>query len=94
MNAKDWIELVAVLTMPICIISLLAYRYKAEKGLSVRALQFLALGLITPLILILALEGILEKGAAGALLGSLLGYFFSQIGKYDERKAGQPKEDS
>ncbi len=57
--------------------------------MGVRSIQFLAIVVVLPVVLILALEGILERSAVGALIGALVGYLFTNIGKYDERKAGK-----
>jgi hypothetical protein len=88
-DAKFWIEIVAALTMPVGIIAVVAHRIKQKIGMGVRSIQFLALTIIFPMVLILALENKLEDSAIGALIGALLGYLFSNIGKYDERKAGK-----
>jgi len=82
------IELIAAATIPVAVVSIIINRTVRNKGLSVRAIQFLALSVILPLVLILALEGILERSAVGALIGALVGYLFSNIGKYDERGGG------
>ena len=55
-------------------------------GIGVRAIQFVALITISNMVIILALEEILEKSAVGALVGALAGYFFSNISKFDEGK--------
>ena len=91
-DAKFWIEIVSALTMPVGIIALVAHRIWNKLGMGVRSIQFLALIIIFPVILILALENKLEGSAIGALVGALLGYLFTNISKYDERKTG--KEDA
>jgi hypothetical protein len=79
MSAKEGVELVAAATMPITIVSFLAYRAIRKMGIGLRNLQFLAIAFFTPMILMLALEGILEHAVVGTLIGGLLGYFFSQL---------------
>jgi hypothetical protein len=86
-EAKLWIEIIATAAMPIAIVAVIVHRIMLKRGIGVRAIQFLALAIIPPFVLVLALENSLE-GAAGALIGALVGYLFSNIGKYDERKAG------
>jgi hypothetical protein len=87
-TAKDWVELVAATAIPIGIIAVAWNRIATNKGLSVRAIQFLCLSIFVPLILILGLERILDGSAIGALLGALIGYLFANIGKYDDKKFG------
>jgi hypothetical protein len=90
--AKIWIELIASASIPIAVVAVIIHRIERQLGIGVRAIQYMALAIIVPLVLILALEGILERSAVGALIGALVGYLFSNIGKYDERKAS--KEDA
>lgn len=91
-QGKMLIEVIASLVMAIAIIAVIVNRITLKKGLSVRSIQFLAIGMVLPLILVLALEGILERSAVGALVGALIGYLFTNIGKYDERKAGKDED--
>jgi hypothetical protein len=86
MDVKHWIELVASATIPISVIAVVVNRIMSERGLGVRAIQFLGLSVFSPIILILALEGILERSAAGALVGAVVGYLFANIGEYDKKR--------
>lgn len=88
MEPKFWIELGAVLAVPISVVAVITHRTMTSKGMGVRAIQFLAISIIPAVVPVLALEGILEKSAVGALLGGLIGYLFGNIGKYDESKYG------
>jgi hypothetical protein len=85
MNAQTtrfWIEIIAALTIPIAIGAVMYQRYQGGGGgaISLRTLQVLAIAVLTPLILILGLERVLEPSAVGALIGALLGYLLSGIG--------------
>jgi hypothetical protein len=85
MNAQTtrfWIETIAALTIPIAIGAVMYQRYQGGGGgaISLRTLQVLAIAVLTPLILILGLERVLEPSAVGALIGALLGYLLSGIG--------------
>lgn len=92
MDTKSIIEIICASTIPFVVLAIIAHRIWCDMGIGVRAIQFVALVTIACLILILALEGILEKSAVGALVGALVGYFFSNIGKYDENIGGnKPK---
>ena len=87
MDTKSWIEIIAVLSIPLGMCLMIYHRVKQKMGIGVRAIQFLTVAIVTPLILILALEGILERSAVGALIGAIIGYLLSNIGEYDKRKA-------
>jgi len=89
MDMKVWVELIAAAAIPISIIAVIAHRISTKKGMGVRSIQFLAMAILPAVILVLAVEGILEKSAVGALLGTLAGYLFGNIGKYDESKYGK-----
>ncbi len=78
--------------MPIAICVILYHRVKLKMGLGVRSLQFLAVAVVPPLILILALEAILKKGAIAAVIGALIGYLLSNIGEYDRSEQNWRKE--
>ncbi len=83
MNAQTtrfWIEIIAALTIPIAIGAVLYQRHQGGGAISLRTLQVLAIAVLTPLILILGLEKVLEPSAVGALIGALLGYLLSGIG--------------
>ncbi len=88
LEARLWIEIIAVATIPLTVLLIMIHRIVRDRSPGVRSIQFLAMGTIPALVLILGLEGLLESSAIGALLGALVGYVFSNIGKYDERKAG------
>jgi len=60
-------------------------------GMGIRAIQFLAIIRI-PLLLVLALEGLIERSALGALIGTLLGFIFSKIGEAEKNEAGEQRD--
>jgi hypothetical protein len=80
-DARFWVEIIAALTVPISIISVVWHRVKREMGMGIRAIQFLALGVLLPVILILGLEKVIEAGTVGTLLGAIVGYLFANIAK-------------
>jgi len=57
---------------------------KKVGGIGRRTIQFLAVGLVIPTIIILALLDKLSGGVLGTLLGTFIGYVLSGIG--DEKK--------
>ena len=91
-----YVEIMLVSLMILIVISLVILRlaWKRTKndgetilggGIGIRLIQFLAVGLLIPSIVILALEGFLDKSVLGTLLGTIIGYVLSNIG--DESKA-------
>lgn len=80
-DARFWVEIVAAATIPISIVSVVWHRVKRAMGMGIRAIQFLALGVLLPIILILGLEKIIEAGTVGTLLGAMVGYLFANIAK-------------
>lgn len=56
-------------------------RLHLKRGLGIRIIQFLAVAFILPTIVILSLEGVLESQASATLLGTIIGYVLSGIGK-------------
>jgi hypothetical protein len=56
-------------------------------GMGIRTIQFLAIILVIPLLLVLALEGLIERSALGALIGTLLGFIFSKIGEAEKKSS-------
>jgi hypothetical protein len=87
-DGRFWIELVLAMAVPVAIVAIITNRIMTKKGLSVRSIQFLGLAMLAPIVGVLALEGILERSAAGALIGAVLGYLFANIGEYDRRRGG------
>lgn len=58
-------------------------------GVGARAIQLLAVVMIIPAVLILALERILEGAVVGTLIGTLAGFILSNVGEFkNSRKSG------
>ena len=55
-----------------------------NRGIDVRVIQFLTIVLIIPVILILAPEDILNGQTTAALIGTVIGYILSGIGKNEK----------
>ena len=85
-EARQWIEIIAAAAIPVAVAGAVLERVTIKRGIGVRTIQFIGISTISPLVLILGLEGILEKSAIAALLGALVGYLFSHIGEHDKRK--------
>lgn len=71
--------------MALVVITILLNRWQLKKGIGVRAIQRLGVGLVVPGALILALAGKVGGEAAIAILGALAGYLLASIAKFDER---------
>ncbi len=80
-DAKFWIEIIAALTIPFAFGMVVWHRVKNEMGMGYRSLQFLAIGVVMPIVLILALEGFLAGDAVAALIGGVIAYLFTANAK-------------
>lgn len=91
MDTKSTIELILVGGVAAAPIILLAERLIADRGMGARVIQFLAVAMLIPTILILSLEKILEPSTIGTLIGALTGYLLSGIGDYrpDKKKTDE-----
>jgi hypothetical protein len=72
-SVRTVIELIAVSTIlagPICVI----VERIMSKGIGARAIQFCAVVMLIPTIILLALETVLDTAAVGTLIGALTGY--------------------
>jgi predicted transporter len=83
---KVAIEIIACLIMVGGLAGIFIERIWRNRGIDVRVIQFLTIVLIIPVILILALEDILKGQTTAALIGTVIGYILSGIGK----KEGDP----
>jgi hypothetical protein len=91
MEIKGWIELIAVVTMPIGLIALAVERVWTGKGVGPRMIQYAGAVLLVPTILILALEKTLEPSTVGTVMGALIGYLLSGISERDPLPSAQPR---
>jgi len=83
------IEIVAGLIMLIGVIGILVERNRTKRGIGVRVIQFSTVLLVLPAILILALEGVLENQTTSALIGTIVGYVLSGIGKDEKNNSSK-----
>jgi len=75
------IEIVACVIMVGGVLGVFIERARAMRGIGVRAIQFLTITLVLPSILILAMENVLSDQTTAALIGAIVGYVLSGIGK-------------
>ena len=93
MNPKFWIEGLLALTMLIVPLAVLVHRSIARNkegahfGLGVRITQLIAACNLPPMLLILAMEGLIDTSAIAALAGAFAGYLFSGIAEFERRKS-------
>ena len=81
MDNKSYIELGSVLVMVVGVGGIAFERLFSKRGIGLRVIQALGLILVFPTVLILGLEGVLEKSAVGTMLGALVGYLFADVAK-------------
>ncbi len=81
------VEVGALAIMLLSVIGVITQRLVSGMGLGARAIQFLAVGLLFPILLILALEKAIASETTAALLGGLAGYLLSDVGKYEPKEA-------
>jgi predicted transporter len=81
---KVAIEIIACLIMVGGLAGIFIERIWRNRGIDVRVIQFLTIVLIIPVILILALEDILNGQTTAALIGIVIGYILSGIGKNEK----------
>ena len=87
MEFKEILELLAAAIMVAGLVGIFIERLKTKRGIGVRVIQFLAVTLIIPVIMILSLEGVLEPQATATLIGTIVGYVLSGIGKDEVTKS-------
>jgi len=80
------LELSAVIVMVGGLIGIFVERCRTKRGIGVRVIQFLSVVLVIPVIFILALEKVLSSETVGTLLGAVVGYVLSGIGKDEPTK--------
>lgn len=76
-----WIGLIAVLIMAGGLYGIYYLVIKQNVTIGVRAIQFLAVVFVLPLLLILGLSGGIHTETIGTLLGVVVGYVLSGFGK-------------
>ncbi|WP_174902151.1 hypothetical protein [Burkholderia pseudomultivorans] len=78
------IEIIAAATIPVAFVLVIIDRIVNKRGIGARAIQLTAVGMLVPLILILALEKILDGATVGTLIGGIVGYLLSGISEFDK----------
>ena len=95
MDTKSWIEIAAAVVLISGPILVIGDRLRSGKGIGARIIQLLAVLMVIPAILILALEGTIDGATAGTLFGTLIGFVLSDVGSFqnarsDGQQQGRP----
>lgn len=75
---KPWIQGVMLLIMVGSLAGAMYNRWQLGRGIGGRTIQFVGLAWVLGIATILALEGKLQEGVAGTLLGAVAGYLFGK----------------
>ncbi len=86
-DIKSWVELICAVTIPFSFLGVIWQRILHKKSLSARSIQFVAVVMLIPAIVILALEGAFKDSTVGTIVGGLIGYLLSGIGEYENQTA-------
>ena len=86
MTVRDWVELLAIGTIPLTVVGLFINRWVSGRGLGVRVIQLLAAATFGPTVIVLALERVIDGSTVAALMGAFVGYLFSNIAEFDRRE--------
>jgi hypothetical protein len=85
MNIHSVVELIFAFMVPIGFIGVMSHRLYTKKSLTVRAIQYTAVVMIIPTIVVLAMENAFQDNVVGTLVGGLLGYLLSGLSNYDKQ---------
>jgi uncharacterized membrane protein YgcG len=94
LSATGIIELIAAATMLVGLSGAMLLQWKlvakasTNWGFDVRVIQFVAVILVIPAIVILSLEKILTSETTATLVGALIGYMFSGLGELKSQQSG------
>jgi len=78
---EETIEVLAVVVMLVGLVGIMIDRIFFKKGISVRVIQLIAVIFIIPTILILSIEDFFDSEVVGVLLGAIVGFILSGVGK-------------
>ena len=93
MKTSDIVEIIAAGLMVLGVVIIMVHRIKLGMGIGARVIQFVAVVLVVPAILILALEKVLSAETTATLFGTITGYLLSGIGDF-KPGAKNPKDNT
>lgn len=73
-----WIQGAMLVIMVGSLVGAMCNRWQLERGIGGRTIQFVGLAWVLGIATILALEGKLQDGVTGTLLGAVAGYLFGK----------------
>lgn len=90
-NTKSVIEIIMASIMLLVLVGVFSNRIIQQKGMGARIIQFTCVSLLIPMIIILAIEGVLKGETVATLIGGMAGYVLSGISNYDNDRAKNGK---
>jgi hypothetical protein len=90
-STKDIVDIVAIAMLPIGFVGFLWQRRSSGKAIDAPGVQFIAVVFLLPIILILALEKVLDGMTVGTLIGAFTGYLLA--GARDARDRSKDERD-
>jgi hypothetical protein len=84
-----WLLIVSLIVA----LAIIDNRSQADKGIGVRAIQFLAISIFIPAIVILSLFNKIDQSSTGTLLGVIAGYLLSNIAEFKNKNHQVRKTD-
>lgn len=93
-STKDIVDLVAIAMLPIGFVGIMWQRRSSGKPIDAAAVQFIAVVFLLPLILILALEKVLDGMTVGTLIGAFTGYLLAgaRDGRFDRDRSNDERD--
>jgi hypothetical protein len=76
-STKDIVEIVAIAMLPVGFVGFVWQRRASSKTIDTAAVQFIAIVFLLPVILILALEKVLDGMTVGTLIGAFTCYLLA-----------------
>jgi len=83
MGWRSAVEIIAVLIMSGVVGGIFYGTLKGKLTLNIRTIQFLAVSFLVPAIVILSMERAIGSDATSALMGIIVGYVLSVLGKFE-----------
>ena len=92
MEAPKNIELVLVFIMASMPFFVIFHRIWTNKGIGARSIQFFAVGMLVPAVLILSLEHIIDSATTGTIIGAMAGFLLAGVGEFNKERNGTESE--
>lgn len=86
MISPETVQLLCVATILAIVALVIFERIWSGRGIGVRAIQFVVGASIVPFVIAMTLAGKMDTQLIGVTIGTLIGYLFGSISKFDERR--------